>query len=68
MTGNSSTPMQNVDVVLLDKTSLAHDPVLERLNSVLETSCSLLLAEKGGLDISHVVVEIRALKAYHASR
>ena len=35
---------------LLDEISLADDAVLERLNSVLETSRSLLLAEKGGTD------------------
>ena len=35
---------------LLDEISLADDAVLERLNSVLESSRSLLLAEKGGTD------------------
>lgn len=37
---------------LLDEISLADDSVLERLNSVLEASRSLLLPEKGGTDIS----------------
>jgi midasin len=35
---------------LLDEISLADDSVLERLNSVLEPSRSILLAEKGSLD------------------
>ncbi|CAN9315252.1 unnamed protein product [Alternaria alternata] len=38
---------------LLDEISLADDSVLERLNSVLEPSRSLLLAEKGPVD-SHI--------------
>ncbi|KAG9189260.1 hypothetical protein G6011_06128 [Alternaria panax] len=38
---------------LLDEISLADDSVLERLNSVLEPSRSLLLAEKGPID-SHI--------------
>lgn len=36
------------DVFLLDEISLADDSVLERLNSVLEPSRTLILAEKGG--------------------
>ncbi|KAJ1518492.1 hypothetical protein HMI54_015680 [Coelomomyces lativittatus] len=39
---------------LLDEISLADDSVLERLNSLLEPSRTLLLAEKGG-DAEHVV-------------
>jgi midasin len=39
---------------LLDEISLADDSVLERLNSVLEPSRTLLLAEKGPTD-SHIV-------------
>ncbi|KAH9827669.1 midasin (AAA ATPase) [Teratosphaeria destructans] len=35
---------------LLDEISLADDSVLERINSVLESSRSILLAEKGSLD------------------
>lgn len=35
------------DFFLLDEISLADDSVLERLNSVLESERSLLLAEKG---------------------
>ncbi|KAJ3725477.1 hypothetical protein C8R42DRAFT_444646 [Lentinula raphanica] len=38
--------MQNGDVFLLDEISLADDSVLERLNSVLEPSRSVVLAEK----------------------
>ena len=41
---------------LLDEISLADDSVLERLNSVLEPSRSLLLAEKGPTD-SHITAK-----------
>lgn len=40
-------------ILLVDEISLADDSVLERLNSVLEPSRSLVLAEKGG-DIEHI--------------
>jgi midasin (ATPase involved in ribosome maturation) len=40
--------MKKGNYFLLDEISLAEDSVLERLNSVLETSRSLLLSEKGG--------------------
>ena len=40
--------MREGDVFLLDEISLADDSVLERLNSVLEPSRTLILAEKGG--------------------
>lgn len=40
--------MKNGDLFLLDEMSLAEDAVLERLNSVLEPSRTLTLAEKGG--------------------
>lgn len=39
--------MRNGQLFLLDEISLADDSVLERLNSVLESARSLLLAEKG---------------------
>ena len=42
--------MQAGQFFLLDEISLADDSVLERLNSVLETDRSLLLAEKGPFD------------------
>ncbi|KAL1301472.1 hypothetical protein AAFC00_005720 [Neodothiora populina] len=42
--------MKTGQYFLLDEISLADDSVLERLNSVLESSRSLLLAEKGSLD------------------
>ncbi|KAF1344926.1 hypothetical protein BDV97DRAFT_362818 [Delphinella strobiligena] len=42
--------MKNGQYFLLDEISLADDSVLERLNSVLEPSRELLLAEKGSLD------------------
>ncbi|KAG7088114.1 hypothetical protein E1B28_012139 [Marasmius oreades] len=40
--------MRKGDVFLLDEISLADDSVLERLNSVLEPSRTIVLAEKGG--------------------
>ena len=40
--------MRNGDMFLLDEISLADDSVLERLNSVLEPSRTIVLAEKGG--------------------
>lgn len=40
--------MKSGDLFLLDEMSLAEDAVLERLNSVLEPSRTLTLAEKGG--------------------
>ncbi|KAG8936254.1 hypothetical protein FRC02_003546 [Tulasnella sp. 418] len=48
--------MRNGDVLLLDEISLADDSVLERLNSVLEPSRTLILAEKGGWDLDAVRV------------
>ncbi|KAF8340373.1 uncharacterized protein EI90DRAFT_3012262 [Cantharellus anzutake] len=48
--------MKTGSVFLMDEISLADDSVLERLNSVLEPSRTLLLAERGGLDIADVQV------------
>ena len=48
--GNLVTAMKQGDFFLLDEISLADDSVLERLNSVLETGRSILLAEKGSED------------------
>lgn len=45
--------MHNGDVFLLDEISLADDSVLERLNSVLEPSRTLVLAEKAVDDLRH---------------
>ncbi|KAE9976099.1 hypothetical protein EG328_002315 [Venturia inaequalis] len=42
--------MKKGQLFLLDEISLADDSVLERLNSVLESGRSLLLAEKGSVD------------------
>ena len=42
------------DIFLLDEISLADDSVLERLNSVLEPSRSLILAEKSGWQVEKV--------------
>ncbi|XP_061756335.1 midasin isoform X2 [Nerophis ophidion] len=46
--------MKQGGVLLLDEISLADDSVLERLNSVLETEKSLVLAEKGSGDDNYV--------------
>ena len=43
--------MKRGEPFLLDEISLADDSVLERLNSVLESSRSIVLAEKGGEDV-----------------
>jgi midasin len=48
--GNLVHAMRTGHYFLLDEISLADDSVLERLNSVLEPSRSLLLAEKGPID------------------
>ncbi|KAJ3919281.1 midasin nuclear AAA ATPase [Lentinula edodes] len=45
--------MRNGDVFLLDEISLADDSVLERLNSVLEPSRTLVLAEKAADHLHH---------------
>ncbi|EAL18568.1 hypothetical protein CNBJ2090 [Cryptococcus deneoformans B-3501A] len=44
------------DLLLLDEVSLADDSVLERLNSVLEPGRTLVLAEKGGIDIDEATI------------
>ena len=41
--------LKNGSSFLIDEISLADDSVLERLNSVLETERTLVLAEKGGM-------------------
>lgn len=48
--GSLVSAMRKGAYFLLDEISLADDSVLERLNSVLEPSRSILLAEKGSLD------------------
>ncbi|GAA6026009.1 hypothetical protein JCM8202_000005 [Rhodotorula sphaerocarpa] len=48
--------MRGGDLILLDEISLADDSVLERLNSVLEPSRTLVLAEKGGRDLEDIRV------------
>ena len=50
--GSLVTAMRNGSHFLLDEISLADDSVLERLNSVLEPSRTLYLAEKGTSDAS----------------
>ncbi|KAF8512096.1 midasin [Hysterangium stoloniferum] len=48
--------MRNGEIFLLDEISLADDSVLERLNSVLESGRSIVLAERGGFDVEHATV------------
>jgi midasin len=50
------TAMKQGDMILLDEMSLAEDAVLERLNSVLEPSRTLVLAEKGIADENESLV------------
>lgn len=47
--------MKTGQLLLVDEISLAEDAVLERLNSVLEPSRTLTLAEKGGEAIEEIV-------------
>ncbi|KAG7670517.1 hypothetical protein KSW81_003079 [Nannochloris sp. 'desiccata'] len=47
--------MKRGDIILIDELNLAEDSVLERLNSVLEPSRSVTLAEKGGNSTEVVV-------------
>lgn len=47
--------MRSGDWVLLDELNLADDAVLERLNSVLEPTRTISLAEKGGGNLEEVV-------------
>lgn len=48
--------MKQGDVLLLDEISLADDSVLERLNSVLEPSRTLVVAEKGAENLKDVTL------------
>ena len=48
--------MHKGDVFLLDEISLADDSVLERLNSVLEPSRSIVLAERSGTNSEQAVI------------
>jgi midasin len=48
--------MRAGEVFLLDEISLADDSVLERLNSVLEPSRTVVLAERGGDDLEHSAI------------
>ncbi|ETI28556.1 hypothetical protein G647_01006 [Cladophialophora carrionii CBS 160.54] len=48
--GSLVRAMKRGEFFLLDEISLAEDSVLERLNSVLEPSRTILLAEKGSID------------------
>ncbi|KAF2171699.1 hypothetical protein M409DRAFT_17936 [Zasmidium cellare ATCC 36951] len=48
--GSLVNAMKTGDFFLLDEISLADDSVLERINSVLESQRTIMLAEKGSLD------------------
>lgn len=52
--------MRHGEVFLLDEISLADDSVLERLNSVLEPSRTLTLAERGGENLDQSLMEADA--------
>lgn len=47
--------MKSGDMILIDEINLAEDAVLERLNSVLEPSRTIVLAEKGGEAVDELV-------------
>lgn len=49
--------MKKGDLILVDEVNLAEDAVLERLNSVLEPSRGLLLAEKGGDQVEEITAD-----------
>ncbi|KAI9895642.1 hypothetical protein PsorP6_019236 [Peronosclerospora sorghi] len=51
--------MKKGNLILIDEINLAEDAVLERLNSVLEPSRTLLLAEKGGDQVEEIVAHPR---------
>lgn len=55
--------MRQGGLFLMDEISLADDSVLERLNSVLEPAKTLVLAEKGGSDLSDLLV--RGQNTFH---
>ena len=52
--------MEQGGVMLIDEISLADDSVVERLNSVLEEECKLVLPEKPNLTDPNVILEIVA--------
>ncbi|KAJ3556791.1 hypothetical protein NM688_g1823 [Phlebia brevispora] len=54
--------MRQGDVFLMDEISLADDSVLERLNSVLEPSRTIVLAERGGND--HDALTVQAVESF----
>ena len=61
------TSMKTGNLFLLDEMSLADDAVLERLNSVLEPSRTLVLAERGG-DLGSPGNECPEIKAHRDFR
>lgn len=65
--GPVATAMKSGDMLLLDELSLAEDAVLERLNSVLEPSRTLVLAEKGE-DVMNAESDTRIIVAHNDFR
>jgi midasin len=61
--GPVAIAMKTGDMLLLDELSLAEDAVLERLNSVLEPSRTLVLAEKGE-DRADIDSDSRVIRAH----
>ena len=61
--GPVAAAMKDGDMLLLDELSLAEDAVLERLNSVLEPSRTLVLAEKGEDESTDNETDSRVIEA-----
>jgi midasin len=55
--------MKRGELILLDEISLTDDAVLERLNSVLEPARTIVLAEKGMVDVNENIC-IKALESF----
>ena len=66
--GPVAAAMKEGDMLLLDELSLAEDAVLERLNSVLEPSRTLVLAEKGDDESSDDEIDSRVIAAHDGFR
>ena len=67
--------MREGHIILLDEISLAEDSVLERLNSVLEPSRTITLAERGGevsrnvsIPVPREHLAISDARCFHATR
>jgi midasin len=62
--GAVADTMKSGDMLLLDELSLAEDAVLERINSVLEPSRTLVLAEKGEDVVGSSELDSRVILAH----